>query len=584
MKYHIYHIFIIFTVLLFACGCSTHIKETPKAVQPAPIYVKAKNHYSHFMKAQLEKKKGNIDKAILNLNKAIKSDPESAYLKNELAILYLYQKDIKNGLKILDEVLKKDPNNVDALIMFGSIKQKQALYDDAKNAFQKVIENDPNQEKIYLLLSGIYMEENDLDSAQKVYQKLIQKFPSSYAGYFFLGKIYAEKGDADAAESKFLKTIELKPELIEPRLEMVALYEAKQSDIKTVSASSKEALNKKIANAYKGILEQHPENLRASMELGYHYHNIGMAKESKKLFKQLGVRSLSDQDVIRKVVQLYVEQKKYNMATTILEGMIEGAPDSSNLRFITGLTYYDEKKNNEKAIFHLKQVSPESRFYENAAIRIAFAYQQQGKNDEAIKFLKRVVKKVPDKVDLILLLCSFYEDLEQYKNAETELLKGIDLSPQSTKLHYRLGIIYDKWGKKDESIEKMRTVIKLDPEDANALNYLGYTLAEMGINLDEAEHLIKEALKHKPDDGYITDSLGWIYYKKKLFKDAVNVLKKAVVLVPDDPIILEHLGDAYIKTNNRKRALELYEKSLKQKKADKAALEKKINTLKMMNP
>ena len=60
----------------------------------------------------------------------------------------------------------------------------------------------------------------------------------------------------------------------------------------------------------------------------------------------------------------------------------------------------------------------------------------------------------------------------------------------------------------------MQKVIALDPKHANALNYLGYTYADLGRNLDEAERLVKEALKYKPNDGYITDSLGWVYYKK----------------------------------------------------------------------
>ncbi len=67
----------------------------------------------------------------------------------------------------------------------------------------------------------------------------------------------------------------------------------------------------------------------------------------------------------------------------------------------------------------------------------------------------------------------------------------------------------------------MKKVIKLDPKDANALNYLGYTYTEMGQNLEEAERLIKKALTFKPGDGYITDSLGWVYYKTGRYKEAL---------------------------------------------------------------
>jgi Flp pilus assembly protein TadD len=126
----------------------------------------------------------------------------------------------------------------------------------------------------------------------------------------------------------------------------------------------------------------------------------------------------------------------------------------------------------------------------------------------------------------------------------------------------------------------MKTVIRLDPQDASALNYLGYTYADLGKNLEEAERLIKEALKVKPDDGYITDSLGWVYYKMGDYSKALTVLKRAVELVPEDPVILEHLGDAYLKANDQKNALKAYERSLKLGHKDQAAIEDKIKQIK----
>ncbi|MDP7416588.1 MAG: tetratricopeptide repeat protein, partial [Desulfobacterales bacterium] len=145
---------------------------------------------------------------------------------------------------------------------------------------------------------------------------------------------------------------------------------------------------------------------------------------------------------------------------------------------------------------------------------------------------------------------------------------------------FRLGVVYDKLKRKEDSMEAMRKVIRVDPKNANALNYLGYSYADLGENLDEAEKLIKEALKYKPDDGYITDSLGWVYFKKGLFQKALKFLEKAIHLVPDDPIILEHLGDAYLKTGSKLKALEYYQQSLKMKKKDKKDIERKIQDLK----
>jgi tetratricopeptide (TPR) repeat protein len=125
----------------------------------------------------------------------------------------------------------------------------------------------------------------------------------------------------------------------------------------------------------------------------------------------------------------------------------------------------------------------------------------------------------------------------------------------------------------------MKAVIHADPTHAQALNYLGYTYAELGTNLDEAESLVKKAIEHQPNDGYIIDSLGWVYYKKGLYKTAIEFLEEATILVPDDPTILEHLGDAYMKVDNLQKGLEYYRKALKEKEADTKALEQKIQSV-----
>jgi tetratricopeptide (TPR) repeat protein len=125
----------------------------------------------------------------------------------------------------------------------------------------------------------------------------------------------------------------------------------------------------------------------------------------------------------------------------------------------------------------------------------------------------------------------------------------------------------------------MKTVVRLKPNNADALNYLGYTYADMGINLDEAESLIQNALKIKPEDGYITDSLGWVYYKRGQYRQALKYLMKAVDLVPDDPVILEHIGDVHRMLRNAGEALNYYRRSIEKSSKNKNAIEEKIRSL-----
>ena len=108
----------------------------------------------------------------------------------------------------------------------------------------------------------------------------------------------------------------------------------------------------------------------------------------------------------------------------------------------------------------------------------------------------------------------------------------------------------------------MQDVLQINKNNAEALNFIGYSWADRGMNLDESEKLIKKALKLKPEDGYITDSLGWVYFKKGRIDKAISILEKAVLLAPKDSTIAEHLGDAYLKNNEYEHARQLFEKAL----------------------
>ncbi|MBU4208906.1 MAG: tetratricopeptide repeat protein [Proteobacteria bacterium] len=553
----------LFIAFLFYPGCNLIKSIAPDDELPVK---KTENRYYNYIEAYLNIKKNNLDKAIYHLNKTIKDDPENLYLQRELALLYLLQKDSLTALNIVENIIDKNPRDIDSLIMYGRIKQSLKQIDDAKEAYENVIAFDPSQKEIYLVLGDIYMAEGKLGKALKIYKQLVNKYPEFYAGHFFIGKIYAEQDKIVDAEIEFNKALDLEPGLEEARFELIKLYKSLGED-------------QKVINIYKEILRRNSNNIRAALELGLLYYKDGMIKDSDKLLEDLAAKSLSDSEVIRKVAELYLDEKKYDDAVIILEGMLKNSSYSSDLHYAAGIAY-DGIKDKEMTTTHLKQVKPGSKFYQNAAIRISLLYRDEGKIGEAINFLENVIENIPDKPEPMLYLGSFYEEKEEFNKAEKVFKKALIIDPKNIELHFRLGVVYDKLDKKEAAIESMKTVINLDPHNANALNYVGYIYAELGINLDEAERLIKEALKYSPDDGYITDSLGWVYYKKGLYKDALKLLKKAADLVPDDPTIFEHLGDAYLKMNDKKKALMFYERSLLKREKDKADIEKKILELK----
>lgn len=559
--------FLIMICVIFVCACSpmgvgSKVKRVAsESEQPdRPV-----NAYYLFSEAHLSLKKGNVDRAIERMQQALALEAESVYLKRELAGLWLMKKDTAAALALLNNILADHPDDVETLILAGRIHQNVNRPQQAMEMFAKVITLDPSRQDIYLLLGGMYMDEERWEAAKSVYQQLVDHFPESYAGYFFLGRISAISGDVKTAQKYFNKTLDLEPQLVESRFELGSLYE-------------NEKKYKKAAAVYSAILKQDPENVQANMALGHVYSQQGLKKKAAMIFNDLGRKSRENKDIIRVLVRNYLDAREYEAANIIIPGMINGAPDNPDLNYLAGVAL-DGVGKKRRAIDQLKKVTPPSRFFQNAAVHAALLYQEMEQVPAAIDFLLETIEKDPQNPEFRLYLGSFYEQVEAYEKAVQALKDGLTLDPKHARLYFRLGVVYDKWGNKDNSIASMKKVLELEPDNANALNYLGYTYADMGINLDEAEQLIRRALEIKPGDGYITDSLAWVFYKREQYEKALPLLKQAASLVPDDPIVQEHLGDVYSKLGMIEEALASYRQSIENDHEDKTRVEKKIRQL-----
>jgi tetratricopeptide (TPR) repeat protein len=139
-------------------------------------------------------------------------------------------------------------------------------------------------------------------------------------------------------------------------------------------------------------------------------------------------------------------------------------------------------------------------------------------------------------------------------------------------------VLYEKTDRFEEALRQMRRILIITPDHADALNFIGYSYADRNLHLDEAEELIKKALRLKPGNAYIIDSLGWVYFRQNKPEQAIEWLTEAARLQPDDVAIGEHLGDAYVQNGQFQEALNIYQKMLKLR-PDSKTLPNKIRDL-----
>jgi Flp pilus assembly protein TadD len=172
-----------------------------------------------------------------------------------------------------------------------------------------------------------------------------------------------------------------------------------------------------------------------------------------------------------------------------------------------------------------------------------------------------------------------FEELGRFGEARSIYLKSLESFSDVAEIYFRLGFTEGKLGDEAACFKAMRKAVELEPNHAEALNYLAYSYAEKGENLIEALDMAMKANAIKPDNGYIVDTLAWVYFVSGDLVKALPLLERAVSLSKEDPVILEHLGDALLKSGRPQEAKRAYERALEKGYENPGVLNEKLNKI-----
>lgn len=487
----------------------------------------------YFLLSELDTRRSDLPSALTHLNKAIEKDPNQPYLLYKRAFLQASVGEIKKAQADAQKALLLSPHHAPSLILLGKLYQSQEKWEAAIQTYRKALAEIPTNEEANALLIEAYV-------AQKNYRSAVTQVRSW------------EK---------------LSPDDVIP-----LFYEANlhQNFIKNSSAA---------IEVYQRILKMEPDNMKALMAMAEIYIGHKEDKKVLEVLKQMEVLAPEDMSLKVKIALIYYEHKEYDRAIDKFKELLALHVNQDRVIYYMGVIFENLKRDPE-ALSEFEKIGARSDFYKDAQLHRAFLNRRTKKDDEAIRVLETAIRNRPEAGAFYEYLSEIYRDQKNYPRAVEILKKGISKSEDKEILYYTLGVVYDMAGQFEDGIASMRKVLKINPQNASALNYIGYSYADRGLHLEEAEALVRKALALKPDDGFITDSLGWVYFKKGDLGRAEELVGRAYKSVSGEPTIGEHMGDIYLKKNNKSLARRYFQEALANLKKKEFSKPEEVERLK----
>ena len=503
-------------LLMFGCGAAGRQPATARGSADLSHLVHSPEAYYDYIAGRLEGMHGRSEASSRHLEKVLQQSGPTVELHLELARQYASAGRLTDAMAETRKALDLDPQSYEALILLGKFYSFDANHARAAELFTQAIRVRPNEDQAYTLLIGESVVVKDWHGAEAGLKKMIHNLPDQPVGYFYLASLYLVQ-------------------------------------LKNMS---------KAAEVYRRYLSVEPDDVRALAALGEIYIGQKKLKEALRIYQHLAEVTPEDLSVQIRVALLKYDLKDQSGALADFTRLIKDYPDSDKIVYYLGVLHENLSQYRE-AGERFVGIMPPSSFYADARLHLAFVKEQLGDLNAAQETLLQAIRAQPTTGPFYEYLSSIYERQGKGPEAVALMRQGLGVLPGNERLHYTMGMLLERQGRSETAIQQMRQVLRLNPDHAYALNFIGYTLTSLGRNLDEAETLLIRAMELKPGDGFITDSLGWLYFKKQDTKKAFQLLEVAHHLLPEEPVIAEHLGDVYLQMGETRKALEYYRKSLK---------------------
>jgi len=581
---------------------SAEVKPEVKA--PAPASQRKSDRamaYYHYMMAHMYEEQvavyGRSDlasKAIEEYRAAIDADPTSEYLTSGLAELYARTGRIRDAVLEAQDILKRDPNNLEAHRLLGRIYLRslgdiqsgngsQNVLKLAIEQYEQIVKVDPESVDDHLLLGRLYRLDNELQKAENEFKTAVKLDPDSEEAVTTLAYLYNEEGDTgraaqvlssipDASRSAKLYsalgyTYEQKKQYkdaIEAYRHAVALDHDNLDAIRGLAENlMNDGQNDAALEQYKVIADANPEDAQTYLRMAEIYRKMGKFDQALENLNKAGSMVEDSLEVPYNIALVYQAQGRYDEAIPVLKDLVKKtekpagssytqSEQNNRAVFLERLgTVYRDNNNIQPALDTFRQmIALGDDNAERGYQEIIDTYRENKQWQQATDAAKEAAQKLPNDRGLQMVYASQLADMGQVDVALKQVRNMLKGTPEDREVYITLAQMYSRlkrWSDTEEALDKAEQ-LSTKPEDKEYVDFLRASSDERQKKYDQAEEIFRKILTTNPQNAVTLNYLGYMLADRGVkLEEALGFIKKAIDLDPANGAYLDSLGWAYFK-------------------------------------
>ncbi|MGA7549090.1 MAG: tetratricopeptide repeat protein [Candidatus Sulfotelmatobacter sp.] len=463
---------------------------------------------------------GDLDKATAEYSSLYTYHPKDLKVKKNYVQLLILKDRLDEATKLNNEVLKTNPNDVEALVYRGQIQIGQNNPTGAVDSLQQALKNDSNNAVAHYRLGIAFDKQNNDARAESEWRAAVGLRPDLTDAQRALAALELRRGDLDALTQTAQQIITGAPYAPDGYM-MRALAEMNRQKFSDAQQDLTKAM---------GLAAGSPTPY---VQMGNLYQLQKQYAEAIKFYEQALDKDAASTDALQGIMNVYLAQKQPDQAIAAARARIAKSPNTGGFYDLLGTALF-QKKDLSGADAALRKAIELDKNNSDALLKLGQVQAAQGSVSDALATYQQSIKDYPREIGFYILAGEMYESQSNWDQAKAMYQKALEIQPNQPV----------------------------------ASNNLAYVMLQQGGNVDVALALAQTGRRGMPDSSNAADTLGWAYYKKGVYQSAIDMFQESLRLsekrgAADDPTVHYHLALAYQKVNQPAQARQQLERVLK---------------------